>query len=72
MTVVKLKAALLEHAEAAGGPWRSFVDDPDALAAQAEHAKTCAVCRAKLGEVFLDDASNEARTSLAHSCPKAP
>ncbi len=52
--------ALLEHAEAAGGPWRSFVDDPDALAAQAEHAKTCAVCRAKLGEVFLDDASNEA------------
>ncbi|CAH0364464.1 unnamed protein product [Pelagomonas calceolata] len=52
--------ALLEHAEATGGPWRSFVDDPDALAAQAEHAKTCAVCRAKLGEAFPDDASNEA------------
>ena len=52
--------ALLEHAEAAGGPWRSFVDDPDALAAQAEHAKTCAVCRAKLGEPIVDDASNEA------------
>jgi len=51
--------ALLEHAEAAGGSWRSFVDDPDALAAQAEHAKTCAVCRAKLGEPFPDDASNE-------------
>jgi len=52
--------ALLEHAEAAeGGTWRSFVDDADALAAQAEHAKTCAVCRAKLGEL-VDDASNEA------------
>ena len=51
--------ALLEHAEAAeGGTWRSFVDDPDALAAQADHAKTCAVCRAKLG--IVDDASNEA------------
>ena len=53
--------ALLEHAEAAeGGTWRSFVDDPDALAAQAEHAKTCTVCRAKLGEPIVDDASNEA------------